>query len=331
MNLDIHTGVVTFVVLLFVLAVIGFWSGIRLIRKAHSLKFFRMRRDRMVTGWRLLGISILCVIVALIARQFAEPVAYHFFPPTITPTLTPTVTITPTITLTPTITHTPTITPTPSVSDTPTITPTPHVPLVVEKLFISTTTPNPAAVFSPLQFATALDKDFIPIEPGIVFQNPVGHLYAQFTYDKMTPGAQWSALWYYGTDLVHYETSPWDGGTGGIGYSDWEPDPSQWLVGEYEVQIFVGSSWKTSGRFTVEGEPPTAVPSSTPTLTLTATSTLLPTDTRVPSQTPTPRPTYFTPTLTPPNTHAPTFTNTPVTPPATHAPTFTNTPQTPSP
>ena len=116
MNLDIHTGVVTFVILMFLLAVIGFWSGIRLIRKAHSLKFFRMRRDRMVTGWRMLGLSILLVIIALIARQFAEPVAYHFFPPTITPTLTPTVTVTPTITLPPTIT----LTPTPTITRRPT-------------------------------------------------------------------------------------------------------------------------------------------------------------------------------------------------------------------
>jgi len=67
----------------------------------------------------------------------------------------------------------------------------------------------------------------------------------------MTPAAQWSALWYFGNELVYYETSPWDGGTGGIGYTDWNPEPFMWRVGEYEVQIFVGTSWKTSGRFTV--------------------------------------------------------------------------------
>jgi len=225
----------------------------------------------------------------------------------------------------------PTITPTPSVSDTPTITSTPHVPLVIENLFTSTTTPNPAAVFSPLQFATSLNKDFLPIDPGTVFQNPVGHLYAQFTYDKMTPGAQWSALWYYGNELVFYETNPWDGGTGGIGYTDWNPEPFLWLAGEYEVQIFVGNSWKTSGRFTVEGQPPTAVPSATPSPTLTPTRTLLPSDTRMPSQTPTPRPINYTPTPTKENTHAPTPTITPPTPSATNAPTYIKTPNTPSP
>ena len=248
MKLDIHTAVITIVALLSVLALYGILVGSRSIRKARSLKFFRMRRDRMVAGWRLVFLSFVFIIVAILVSQFAEPVAYRFFPPTVTATQTPTITFTPTVSLTPTITLSPTITLTPSVSDTPTITPTPHIPLAIEEKFTSTTTPSPDAVFSPLQFALALDENFLPIEPATVFVNPVGHLYAQFTYDKMTPGAQWSALWYYGTELVYYETNPWDGGTGGIGYSDWNPDPSQWLAGEYEVQIFVGNSWKTSGR-----------------------------------------------------------------------------------
>jgi hypothetical protein len=196
-------------------------------------------------------------------------------------------------------------------------------------------------VFSPLQFATALDANFLPVNPALVFQNPVGHLYAQFTYDKMTPGAQWSALWYYGNELVYYETNPWDGGTGGIGYSDWNPEPSLWLQGEYEVQIFVGQSWKTSGRFTVEGQPPTAVPSLTstptrkptntitptltrrPTATITQTFTRRPTATNMPTQTPFPRPTYKSPTPTIEKTHTPTRTPLPPTPSATHAPTLT--------
>ena len=202
----------------------------------------------------------------------------------------------------------------------------------VEDLFTSTTTPGPGAVFSPLAFANALDENFLPIDPATVFQNPVGHLYAQFSYDKMTPGAQWSALWYFGNELVYFETNPWDGGTGGIGYSDWNPEPYLWLQGEYEVQIFIGLSWKTSGRFIVEGPPPTAVPSITPNPTRTSTNTLAPTltrqptDTRVPSQTSTPRPPVLTPTPTIQNTHAPTLTSTPPTPSATNAPTPTKTP-----
>src|SRR4030065_322093 len=161
MNLDIHTAVITIVALLSILALYGIWAGIRSIRKARTLKFFRMRRDRMVNGWRMLFLSAIFIIGAILTRRFAEPIAYQFFPPTITSTPTSTITLTPTLSLTPTVTLTPTITPTPSVSDTPTITPTPHVPLVIEELFTSTTTHSPAAVFSPLQFAKELDENFL--------------------------------------------------------------------------------------------------------------------------------------------------------------------------
>ena len=67
---------------------------------------------------------------------------------------------------------------------------------------------------------------------------------AVFTYDQMTPGAQWTALWYREGELVHYETIPWNGETGGFGFTEWEAPASEWLPGTYQVQIFVGLEWK---------------------------------------------------------------------------------------
>lgn len=363
-NLDIHSAVQTAFFLTILFIIISAWAGIRAIRKGRTLKFFRMRRERMVAGWRLLALAFIMIIVAFVLNTIAEPVIYSFFPPTATLTLTPTVTLTPTITQTPTITLSPTITPTPSVSDTPTITPTPLVPLAIEAQFQSTTTPSPDTIFSPLVFAQSLDENFQPVDSAEIFQNPVGHLYAWFTYDQMIVGSQWTAIWYYGTQIVHYETQPWNGGTGGIGFTDWEPQPFEWLAGEYEVQIFVGLQWKQAGRFTIEGEPPPPPPTNTPsattsptatdtptytvtptpTVTLTRTSTQtrtptstrmptnppLPTDTRQPSQTPTPRPPYASPTPTITRTRAPTFTPAPPTAAYTHAPTFTPAPPTPT-
>jgi hypothetical protein len=331
MKLDIHTAVTTAVIIAGLLFVYLVWAGIRSIQKARTLKFFRMRRDRMVIGWRMLLFAVIFLVGGLLIRRFAEPIAYNFFPPTITPTLTGTTTLTPTISLTPTITVSPSITPTPLVSNTPTITGTPRVPLAIESLFTSSVTPNPAAIFSPLIFAQALDENFLPVNPAIVFQNPVGHLYAQFTYDQMIPESQWTSLWYRGTELVWYETKPWDGGTGGIGYTDWLPEAYEWLPGEYEVQIFVGYIWKASGRFTVEGEaptpPPSATPSATPSPTRTATGTRTPyptltaTPTRTVTRTPAPTPTRtVTRTTWPTVTFLPTHTPRP---PATITPTRT--------
>jgi hypothetical protein len=358
LNLDIHTAVLTAFVLAIAFAVLFIWAGVRSIRKARTLKFFRMRRDRMVGGWRLIMAAFVLMILAVVLNRFAEPVIYSFYPPTPTMTATPTITQTPTITLTPSITLTPTITSTPSVTDTPTPSPTPQVPLAIEIQFTSVVTPNPSAIFSPLQFARALDENFLPVDSAIVFQNPVGHLYAQFTYDGMLVGSQWTAIWYRGTQLVHYETAPWNGGTGGIGYSDWNPEPYEWLPGLYEVQIFVGQQWKVVGTFTVEGDAPTPPPSSTPTFTVTPLPTSTPTRTPRPpatatftpgpSPTRTPRPsataTSLLPTRTPTpvKTKAPTLTPsktltrmptyTPVTPTATftRAPTYTPTTPTPT-
>ena len=342
MSLDIHTGILTAVLLLSLLVIIFIWSGIRSISSGRRLPFFRMRRQRILRGWRLFFLAIVFIILALLLQTQAEPLIYSYFPPTVTVTLTPTITITPTISLTPTITLSPTITPTPSVSDTPTITPTPYMPLAVEARFSSTITPNPDAVFSTISFTDGLDDEFRPLRPGETFENPIGHMYALFSYDGMVTGSQWTALWYRNGELVHYETLPWDGQTGGFGYTDWNPDPSEWLPGEYEVQIFIGLLWKQSGLFTVTGEPPTPAPtntltpSPTPTPTITPTRTPRQTNTPVPSRTPRPtvtpslsptitltRTPYLSPTPTLTRTPWPTVTKTQVTPSITPQPTVT--------
>ena len=350
MSLDIHTAVQTAIILAILGIFICIWSGIRSIRRASSLRFFRMRRDHMIRGWRLIFFALFLVVVAFILYRFAEPVAYSFFPPTPTITLTPTITVTPSITTTPTTTLTPTITPTPSISDTPTFTPTPQIPLAIETRFESTVTPNPNAVFSDLIFSQGIDEDsYQPLNPGTEFQNPMGHMYALFSYDGMAPESQWTALWYRGNDLVFYETKPWDGGTGGFGFTDWDPEPHEWWAGEYEVQIFTGNIWKVSGRFLVEGEAPTPIPSITPTVTETSsptitkspTSTLSPTstNTQIPTATSAPptatltRQPSSTPTITLPpretSTSAPptiTLTRRPYASPTTMTPTITRRP-----
>lgn len=318
MNLDIHTAVQSALVLAVIIGALALWNGLRALVKARSFKFFRMRRDRNLAGWRLIVLSIGLGVLALLLNSLAEPAIYRLFPPTATLTHTATPSHTPTQTLIPSITQTPTITLTPSETDTPTVTPTPSIPLAVEALFKSTTTPNPATLFSPLQFAQALDESRLPVNPGTVFQNPVGKIYAFYSFVDMTPGAQWTALWYRGSELVFFETTPWEGATGGYDWSVWDPEPHEWLPGEYEVKIFIGLEWKVSGRFRVDGEAPTPAPSRTPTPTITPTPTVSATRTRIPSWTPT-----FTRTNTPTRTATPTVTKTPT---ITKTPTVTLTP-----
>lgn len=221
-------------------------------------------------GWRLIILGLLWIILGIAVFFFGEPVAYRYITPSFTPVNSQTPTITPTITMTPTITDTPTITLTPAESYTPEPTLTPHIPLAVEARFEGRLTPPPDAAFSPLLFTNiGLDEDNNPVGPGIQFTNPVGHLYAGFSYARLMDDIQWSALWFRGDELVYYESLPWNGGSGGIGYTDWDPSPELWLPGEYAIQIFLGKDFYISGIFTVIGEISTPTASLTPTFTVT--------------------------------------------------------------
>jgi len=316
MNLDIHTFTLTAVFLLTVGAILSLLLGVRAIRDGRKIRFFRIRQQKIAGGWRLVGLALLFCVVAFGVGRYIEPVAYQYFPPSPTLSSTPSITLTPTISLTPTITLTPSITNTPAVTDTPTATGTPFVPPAIEASFASIVTPNPDAIFSPLQFAQSIDNNYQPVGPATVFKNPIRRMYAIFSYDKMTPGVQWTALWFRDGELVHYETKPWDGELGGYGFTDWQPSPEKWLPGNYQVVIFVGTEWKVVGTFIVEGQPPTASPTRFPTRTYTATFTKGPTKTKIPTSTLLPT---KPPKLT--DTHQPSPTRTP-----TRTPTLTPTP-----
>jgi hypothetical protein len=279
-------------------------AGINRLITGKKLPYFKKRRDNMMTGWRFLLTAVFMGVIAFILQNYAEPVIYTYFAPSPTQKKTPIITLTPSITVSPTITESPTITLTPLFSHTPTITPIPKVPEVIEARFESQVTPDPASVFSPIQFARNLDIDYVPVSPQDIFTNPIKHLYGVFSYDGVADRSQWTAIWYRDGELVFFETKPWDGGTGGYGYTDFEQDPSLWYPGEYEVQIFNGSFFKVSGRFTVTGIPPTPKPTITPSFT--PSNTPLPTSTRTATVTKT-----IKPTKTPLPSRTPTITRTP--------------------
>ncbi len=148
-------------------------------------------------------------------------------------------------------------------------------------------TPNPAAIFSPLQF-TENCADLGNYEAATVFENPLKTICAVYSYDQMVPGAQWTALWMHEGDLVCYETIPWDGTTGGYGFSECTDPIGGWQPGTYEVQIFVGLEWKVVGQFLVQGDLPTPSPTLSPTPTKVPTSTETPVSTATLSRTPNP-------------------------------------------
>ena len=285
MNLDIQTTVRTIFFMLLLggaaLVVVAF----RAFKEAGRLNFFLKKRELLGRAWKFIFFAFLVLISAFLINNFAEPITYRIYQPSPSPTLSPTITMTPTITLTPTITITP------SMTITPEFTPTPIMPAVLSEGFTSSVTPNPETSFSQLVFARSFTKDFFPIEPEDTFENPIVAIYGTFSYDRMALGSQWTALWFRDGELVCQDSEPWTYGSGGFGYTDCLLPAEKWLPGNYEVQIFVGETWKQSSNFSVVGDPP----EPTPTFTVVATDT--PPATSTPSATVTLFPTG-TPTLT---------------------------------
>lgn len=292
--LDIQSFIRVAALLALFFAVLTFWRGRQAIQGAGQLPYLRLRQQRILQGWQLIFLALVLGAAAYWLGFHGEAAAYRFFPVTATPSFTPTPSQTPTISSTPTITLTPSETPTLQFTYTPTATSIPTLPAEVQAEFTALVTPNPNAVFSPLIFARDINAAFEPVGAASIFQNPIIGIYAYFSYDQMAPGVQWSAVWYRDGELVYYETKPWDGVTGGLGFSEWFPDADQWLPGLYQVQIFVGLEPKVVGEFEVRGEPPTLTPTPAPTATATETPTrtntptITPTHTRVPTATATP-------------------------------------------
>lgn len=237
------------------------YSGWRQIKEASSLPFFMLRRRKIAQGWRLLILSLIFAISGLLTALFGQQVAYTIVPPTPSVTPTPTITSTPTITPTSTITPIPSITPTPTATNVPTITPTPHLPEAYQSRIESVVTPNPESVLSKIEVARELLNNR-PVDPSDAFELPVGKLYGSFTYDLMLDGAQWTVLWYFGDTIFCEESSPWDVGTGGYGYSECEPQ--EWFEGDYEIQTFLGSNWMASASFSIVRTLETPQATSTP-------------------------------------------------------------------
>jgi hypothetical protein len=281
MNLDIDTTFKVFLVLLGIGVIASIVMAFKSLNAASHLKFYRKRQDLVEYGWRLIFFAVLMVGIGFAFYRFGEPVAYHYFPPSPTITRTPTITTTPTITMTLQNSLTPTITPTLAQTYTPSL------PTEVMATILTPVGTDSKAVFSPVQFSREIDKDGIAINTTDTFTLPITSLYAGYSYDKMDPGVRWTAVWLYEGKYLCAETQIWKFATGALGgYSDWcnqKITPDMWKPGDYEVQIFVGQTWKTSGRFTVLGDEPTLDPSVSVTATLNA-----PQVTLTPSLTPKP-------------------------------------------
>jgi hypothetical protein len=229
------------------------WAGWRKVHGSGGLRFYSLRRQRAASGWRMMGVGALAGLVGILLLAYGRPIAYAIVPPTpsTTPTSTPT--------LTPTVTQTRTITSTPEATATATETPTPSLPEPILVTFHETITPGTSAALSPILVATRLDGFNRPLDARTEFEQTARRLFGAFTYDGLQDGLRWTAIWRRGATIVCLESKPWDGGTGGYGYTECAPQAG-WEPGEYEIQMFLGEVWWVSARFTILGATATPAP-----------------------------------------------------------------------
>jgi hypothetical protein len=278
------TGTNLLSLLLAVAAFFFFIAGVRALRLGSRTIYFRHRRQRVLAGWWMTGASLLLIMVAMLMFHPLNPL---FVPAPITATP---VTIASLAPVTPSQTSTPAPRPSRAVTFTATASPTatPHLPLSLEIMVVSSVTPQASAAISDVRFSETLLGGY-PVGNRVEWANPLSRMYASYAYSHMTYGAQFTVLWFRNGELIAFESGPWQAGGHGRSSFKWEPAPHEWHSGEYEVQFYVGTEWKATGRFTLTGEP--LPPTLTFTPSPTRTSSPVPLNTLTPTLKPSATPT----------------------------------------
>ena len=284
-------------------AIFGLLSGLHTLQVSRRWSDYRLRQRYIVQarGSVLLsllsaGLALALLILARSARGGGVPAQLA---PTTTNTVQPTASSPPQLSrpaaTAPSTEITPTETPvTPSAVIIPTTAPstaTPVLPIAVQAMIQGTVTPAFDVEFGRLRFSTEINN-YTLVAPGEKFLNPIKQMYSVFTYQPLGVKVEWIALWYQNNALKYVDTTSWKDFPAGVAVASWTRPATEWQPGEYEVQIFVGTDWKASGRFVLEGDAPTATPSPPPSATSTAVPTSAASETSTPTRTQPPTSTY---------------------------------------
>jgi hypothetical protein len=231
------------------------YMGWRELQSAKQLPFFKVRRGRVARAWRFFIVGIALGLIAVAIQIFGMQ-AVRRLPATISFAPGEQTELEATASVTNTVTRTPENTATPSITPSPTERGTPMLPDGVADLFAESVTPDERAVFGPIDVATEV---IYPARPGEeIFETVEGPLYGLFSYDYLESGVRWTAVWYWEGDVICVDSKPWDGGSGGWGYTECEPD--QWAPGDYFIDMFLGQEWWITAEFTVLGTAATLTP-----------------------------------------------------------------------
>jgi type VI secretion system secreted protein VgrG len=222
------------------------YMGWRELQSAKLLPFYQVRRRRVARGWRFIIIGIAIGLISVTVQVLGQSVADRIVPALSTPEDDPIARVA-TAAATATNTRTPENTSTPSITPSPTERGTPMLPNGLAESFTENVTPDSRALFGQIDVAAEIIYPARPEEEE--FESVEGALYGLFSYDYLETGVRWTAVWIWENEVICVESKPWDGGRGGWGYTECEPD--HWPPGKYYIDMFLGEEWWISVEFTV--------------------------------------------------------------------------------
>jgi S1-C subfamily serine protease len=153
------------------------------------------------------------------------------------------------------------LTPTTGVTGTVGTTPSPAPPQPSPS---GTAPPAPVNSFGPITFASGVDNNDKPVNPGTSFTN-ISELYSFFNYQGMQNGLEWSDVWYRDGSQIARGDSTWSGGPSGTYYTYLSTkDGGPLKAGTYEVRLLLGGRELQRATAQVSGQPNPNPPSPTP-------------------------------------------------------------------
>lgn len=223
---------------------------IRAYAELRRAEYYIIREEARRTAVRaslsVLILALLTIGSLFIPRQASQP---H---PTLTPTPYQSPTPTPTrATPTPTATATPTPQPTATEPFIPTSTPQASLPITLTTPLPSAVPPPADARFEFWTLAREVDENNQPVGPATQFPEGIERIYLFFRYDGLLPNASWTTVWYQNGEYLSGGTNLWESQRpAGEGYVFLTLNGG-YLVGEYEVQVWLGNRLQIRVFFSV--------------------------------------------------------------------------------
>lgn len=103
-----------------------------------------------------------------------------------------------------------------------------------------------------ITFASALDDNNQPIDPGSTFRSGITYVYGLFEYFNLVPGSQVQFVWYVnGVKFTDYNLD-WQGPANGVTWANiYYEDNSLLPEGNWELQIYLNGSLAQAGNFEI--------------------------------------------------------------------------------